>query len=118
MEWLDGRSCEAAATLGWAVGGLAGAIIDVGILGAIIWAPRLREHGGVPRGPRVFGRWAPILPAIAAIILWSWGLAQMNLATRPCYGPASALATAIVIALPMLVLFPLAAIQIARRSVW
>ena len=119
MGFLYGRSCEAAATLGWSVGGFAGVVIDVGLLVAVICAPRLRDHGGLPPpGPQFFCRWAPVFPAIGAIILWSSGLARTDLAVRPCYAVSSALAAAIVIALPMLVLFPLAAIQIARRSVW
>jgi hypothetical protein len=118
MNWLATGSCETVAGFSWLIGGLAGLLLDVAVVIAIGLTPRLREHGGRPEPAGFAERWLLPLPWILAAALWLWGFYHTGDSLLPCYAVRSAVAAATVIALLMVVLFPLAARQIGSRSIW
>jgi hypothetical protein len=118
MNWLATGSCEAAANLGWLVGGLGGALIDIALVSAICLAPRLREHGGQRAAVRPAERLIAWVPTSLVAIAWFGGLYHIGGRLLSCYASHSTIAATILIGFAMLIGFQLAATQIARRSVW
>jgi len=118
MDWFATGSCEAIANFSWLIGAVGGLVVDVFLLIAIAQTPRLREHAGDPE-PISFTerRILPLSPYLLAI-LWFWGLYYVGNDLLSCYAARSATAAAIVVAVLMVVLIPIASRQIASRSVW
>ena len=118
MDWLTAGSDDAAANIGWAIGALAGFIIDSAVVLALVRAPRLRERGGqLVQVPSAWAR-RQRLAAGAVAVLWLLGLPSIGHEHLRDYTAGSLFAAAITVGVLMFVLFPLAASQIARRSVW
>jgi hypothetical protein len=111
-------SDNAVTNFGWLIGSLTGVVFDVAIILAITLTPRLREHGGVPSQPGFAERWLGQISALLIVILWVVGACHTGLEQLPRYALNIAGAAAVMIGLLMLAVFPLAAAQIARRSVW
>lgn len=118
MDWLLTGSCAAATDYSLFIGALGGVIVDVTMLIAIAQTPPLREHGGTPEPVGIAERWLLPLPPILIAILWFAGLMYVNAAQVPCYAIWSAAGAAAIVAALLLILFAIAASQIARRSVW
>jgi hypothetical protein len=118
MDLLTMMSNNAAANFGWLIGSLSGLVFDVAIVAAIALTPRLREHGGGPVPPGFAERWLGLISALLIFILWAAGACYVGLAQLPWYALNITGAAATMTGLLMLVVFPLAAAQIARRSVW
>ena len=118
MDWFATGSCEAIANFSWLIGALGGLAVDIFLLISIAQTPRLREHRGQPEPVSLTERWMrPLSPALIAI-LWFGGLYRVGGELLSCYALRSATAAAIVVGLLMLLFIPIAAAQIARRSVW
>lgn len=113
MDWW------AAANGGWLAGAICGAVIDAAAILAIAHAPRLREHGGAAPPPIApSGHALPWVPAALVVAIWLIGLCGAGGGALFCYAIYSAASAGLIVALLMTVLFPLAASQIARRSIW
>ncbi len=109
---------NAVTNFGWMIGSLTGGVFDVAIVVAITLTPQLREHGGTPAPPGFVERWLGQISALLIVILWAAGACHTGLEQLPWYALNIAGAAAVMIGLLMLAVFPLAAAQIARRSVW
>lgn len=118
MDWLATGSCEAIANFGWLIGAIGGLVVDIFLLISIAQAPRLREHGGQPEAVSFAEHWMRWLSPAVIAMLWFGGLYRVGGELLSCYALRSATAAAIVVGLLMLLLIPIAAAQIARRSVW
>jgi hypothetical protein len=119
MDWLGTGPCAGIANVGWLIGAICGGAIDIAVIVAIAHAPRLREHGGpAPPAIGVSGRALPWVPAALVGAIWLIGLCYAGRDMLFCYASYSAVSAGLVIALLMAVLFPMAASQIARRSIW
>lgn len=118
MDLLTMISDNAGTNFGWLIGSLTGVVFDVAIVVAIALTPRLREHGGAPARPGFAERWLGQISALLIVILWAAGACRTGLEQLPRYALNIAGAAAAMIGLLMLAVFPLAAAQIARRSVW
>jgi len=119
MDWLARDSCAAIADVSWLIGGICGSAIDIAVILAIAYAPRLREHGGSAPPPiGASSRALPWVPAALVSAIWLIGFCDVGRGLLFCYASYSAASTGLAIALLMAVLFPLAASQIARRSIW
>jgi hypothetical protein len=118
MNWLATGTCAAIADFSWLIGAICASIIDIGVLIAIARTPRLREHGGAPPDTGLIKRVLPWVPAILIVIIWFLGLHHVGPGLLSCYAAHGAVAASLIVGLLMLVLFPLAATQIGRRSIW
>lgn len=119
MDWLATDSCAAIANFSWLIGTICGGAIDIAIIAAIAHAPPLREHAGIAP-PRLAACGRALLWVPAALVggIWLLGLCHAGRELLFCYASYSAGSAAVIIALLMVVLLPLGAAQIARRSIW
>jgi hypothetical protein len=117
MDWLS-DSCGAVTDFSLLIGAFSGLIIDVTILIAIVQTPALREHGGAVAPESFAERRLLPLPPILVALLWFGGCIYAGAELLPCYAIWSVMAAAVIVGALMLILFPIAASQIARRSVW
>ncbi|MBV8334915.1 MAG: hypothetical protein JO358_05600 [Alphaproteobacteria bacterium] len=118
MDLLAIVSDDEVTNFGWVIGSLSGVVFDIAVIVAITMTPRLREHGAAPAPPGFPERWLGKISALLIVILWAVGVCYTGLEQLPRYALNTAGAAAAMIGMLMLTLLPLAAMQIARRSVW
>jgi hypothetical protein len=118
MDLLAIVSDNTVTNSGWLIGSLTGVVFDVAIIVAIALTPRSRGHGGAPAPPGFAERWLGKISALLIVILWAVGACYTGLEQLPRCALNIAGAAAAMIGLLTLTLIPLAARQIARRSVW
>jgi hypothetical protein len=115
--WATG-ACAEVADFGWLVGVLGGLLVDLFAVIAIARTPRLSARaGGQPYPGGVDRVLLPLLPYVLAVA-WFAGLWHVGIDQLSCYALRSAAGATILIAVLLIALVPLAAAQIAKRSLW